>query len=127
MPRFGKRSKERLEGVDPQIIKVLDELIKIMDVSIIEGKRTQERQDTLFKTGKSKRKVSKHTSGRAVDLAPYPLDWENNERFYYMSGMIRGIAHMMDIPIRVGGDWDSDGEIKDQQFNDLNHMELKGD
>ena len=26
-----------------------------------------------------------------------------------------------------GGDWDSDGEIRDQQFNDLNHMELKGD
>ena len=28
MPKFGKRSRERLEGVDPQIIKLLDEIVE---------------------------------------------------------------------------------------------------
>ena len=42
-----------------------------------------------------------------------------------MAGMLRGIAHMMKIPVRSGADLDSDGEIKDQKFNDLVHLELK--
>ena len=37
MYKFGKRSKKRLEGVDHRVIQVLDELIKVMDVTIIEG------------------------------------------------------------------------------------------
>ena len=45
MPRFGKRSKQRMEGLDSRLREVLDELIKIMDVTIIEGLRTPERQE----------------------------------------------------------------------------------
>ena len=37
MPRFGKRSKQRLKGVKPELVNGLNELIKIMDVTIIEG------------------------------------------------------------------------------------------
>ena len=44
MYKFGKRSKERLKGVDHRLIMILDELIKIMDVTIIEGLRSAERQ-----------------------------------------------------------------------------------
>ena len=43
MPKFGKRSKERLKGVDAKLVNVLNELIKIMDVTIIEGLRSEER------------------------------------------------------------------------------------
>ena len=38
--------------------------------------------------------------------------------------MIRGIAHSLGIKIRVGADWDSDGKIRDQEFDDLVHFEL---
>jgi hypothetical protein len=38
--------------------------------------------------------------------------------------MLRGIAHEMGVKIRWGGDWDSDGEIKDNSFDDLVHVEL---
>tara|TARA_X000001388_G_C2234461_1_gene124650 strand:- start:1749 stop:2129 length:381 start_codon:yes stop_codon:yes gene_type:complete len=126
MPHFGKKSKERLKGVDNKLIKVLNELIKIMDVTIIEGVRSSERQEKLLKQGATKVKYSKHMEGKAVDLAPYPIDWDDLERFYYMGGMIRGIGKELGINVRWGGDWDSDGNIRDQSFNDLVHVEIKG-
>jgi hypothetical protein len=124
MPKFGKRSKERLKGVNPKLVNILNELIKIMDVTIIEGLRTEARQKELLAQGKSKTKYSKHLEGKAVDLAPYPIDWEDRERFHYMGGILRGIAKQLSIKIRWGGDWDSDGEIADNSFDDLVHVEL---
>ena len=125
MPRFGKRSKQRLKGVDTKLVNVLNELVKIMDVTIIEGLRSQERQDELVAKGASKTKYSKHIQGKAVALAPYPIDWEDRERFHYMGGMVRGIGQQLNVNIRWGGDWDSDGEIKDNNFDDLVHVEIK--
>ena len=125
MPKFGKRSKERLKGVDHRLITVLDELIKIMDVTIIEGLRTEERQKQLLEKGATKVKYSRHMEGKAVDLAPYPIDWENRDGFHYMGGMIRGIAHQLGLKIRWGGDWDSDGDVKDNGFDDLVHIEVR--
>ena len=125
MPRFGKRSKERLKGVNSKLVNVLNELVKIMDVTIIEGLRTEARQNELLAQGKSKTKYSKHLEGKAVDLAPYPIDWKDRERFHYMGGMVRGIGKEMGVTIRWGGDWDSDGEIKDNGFDDLVHVEIK--
>ena len=126
MPRFGKRSKQRLKGVKPELVNVLNELVKIMDVTIIEGLRTEARQMELLAQGKSKTKYSKHLEGKAVDLAPYPIDWEDRDRFHYMGGMIRGIAKQLNVPFRWGGDWDGDGEVKDNGFDDLVHVEIKG-
>jgi len=132
MPRFGKTSKERLKGVDTRLVNVLNELIKIMDVTIIEGVRSSKRQEELLKKGATKVKYSKHIEGKAVDLAPYDrtvkgkIDWKDRDRFHYMGGMIRGIAKQLNIPVRWGGDWDSDGEVKDNGFDDLVHMEIKG-
>ena len=125
MYRFGRRSKERLKGVKPELVNVLNELIKVMDVTIIEGLRTEARQEQLVAEGASKTKYSKHLSGRAVDFAPYPIDWDDRERFHYMGGMLRGIAKQMNVKIRWGGDWDGDGEIRDNSFDDLVHVELK--
>ena len=125
MFKFGRRSRERLKGVNPKLVNVLNELIKIMDVTIIEGLRTEARQNELLAQGKSKTKYSKHLEGKAVDLAPYPIDWEDRERFHYMGGMIRGIGIKMGVDIRWGGDWDSDGEVKDNGFDDLVHVEIK--
>jgi len=124
MPKFGKKSQERLRGVNSELVNVLFELVKIMDVTIIEGVRSQERQDRLVAEGKSKTKFSKHITGRAVDLAPYPIDWEDRDRFHYMGGMLRGIAHQMGVKVRWGGDWNGDGETKDNNFDDLVHIEL---
>jgi len=125
MPKFGKRSRERMRGVDSRLINVMNELIKLMDVTIIEGLRTKERQEELVAKGASKTKFSKHIEGKALDLSPYPIDWENRDGFYYMGGMIRGIAQQLGYDIRYGGDWDSDGQTKDNNFDDLVHVEIK--
>ena len=97
-----------------------------MDVTIIEGLRTEARQLELLAQGKSKTKYSKHLEGKAVDLAPYPIDWKDRERFHYMGGMVRGIGQQLGVTIRWGGDWDSDGEVKDNGFDDLVHVEIRG-
>ena len=124
MFRFGRRSRKRLEGVDAKLVNVLNELIKIMDVTVIEGVRSEKRQLELLKKGATKVKYSKHMSGKAVDIAPYPIDWEDRERFHYMGGMLRGIGQQLGTRVRWGGDWDSDGEIKDNNFDDLVHVEI---
>ena len=124
MFRFGRRSRKRLEGVDAKLVNVLNELIKIMDVTVIEGVRSEERQRELLKKGATKVKYSKHMSGKAVDIAPYPIDWEDRERFHYMGGMLRGIGQQLGIRVRWGVDWDSDGEIEDNNFDDLVHVEI---
>ena len=69
MPKFGRRSKKRLEGVDPRLVSVLEKVVRYFDITIIEGLRTQERQNELLAQGKSKTKYSKHCEGKAVDIA----------------------------------------------------------
>ena len=125
MPHFGKRSKRRLKGIHPKLVSVLNELVKIMDVTVIEGIRSKERQLELLEKGATKVKYSKHMDGKAVDLAPYPIDWKDRDRFHFMGGMIRGIAKQLNVSVRWGGDWDSDGEVKDNGFDDLVHVELR--
>jgi len=125
MYKFGKRSRKRLKGVDVRLVNVLNELIKIMDVTVIEGLRSAERQEELLKEGATKVKYSKHMEGKAVDICPYPIDWDDRDRFHYMGGMIRGIAKQLNLNVRWGGDWDSDGEVKDNNFDDLVHIEIK--
>lgn len=124
MPKFGKRSKKRLKGVDSRLVNVMNEVIKMMDITIIEGVRSQERQLELLESGATKVKHSKHMDGKAVDVAPYPIDWGDRDRFHYMGGMIMGVSQQMGIKIRFGGDWNMNGIISDNYFDDLVHFEL---
>ena len=59
------------------------------------------------------------------DVAPYQIDWQDKDRFYYFAGIVKGVALKLNIPIRWGGDWDSDTQVKDQTFFDLPHFEIK--
>ena len=133
MPRFGKRSKERLKGVDAKLQNVLNEVVKYFDITIIEGLRSQERQNELVAQGKSKTKFGKHVQGKAVDIAPYPIDWNARDDFHYLGGFMLGMAASMGIKIRWGGDWNasslSKGQrtTKDNNFDDLVHFEILDD
>ena len=87
-------------------------------------------QDALFRDGKSEKdgvlKRSRHQSipSQALDLAPFPIDWDDLPRWYYMGGLLRAIGGEMGIPVRWLGDGDSDGQTKDTRFKDLGHVEL---
>jgi peptidoglycan L-alanyl-D-glutamate endopeptidase CwlK len=137
MPRFSRKSRERLKGVDPRLVLLLEEVVKYFDIVVIEGKRSQERQNELVKQGKSKTKFGKHVLGMAVDIAPYDptvkgkIDWNARDDFHYMGGFVLGIACKMGINVRWGGDWSSSSlakevrTTKDNNFDDLVHFEIK--
>ena len=130
MPKFGKRSKKNLIGVDANLQNVLYEVVKYFDITIIEGKRSQERQNELVAQGKSKTKFGKHVDGKAVDIAPYPIDWNARDDFHLLGGFVLGMAASMGIKIRWGGDWNASSTFKgrrttkDNNFDDLVHFEI---
>jgi len=130
MPRFGKRSKARLKGVDAKLQNVLNEVVKYFDITVIEGLRSQERQNELVAQGKSKTKFGKHVQGKAVDIAPYPIDWDSRDDFHYLGGLVLGIAASQGVNVRWGGDWngsslkESARTTKDNNFDDLVHFEI---
>jgi peptidoglycan L-alanyl-D-glutamate endopeptidase CwlK len=130
MPKFSKRSKDKLKGVDTKLVNVLNEVVKYFDITIIEGLRSQERQNELVEQGKSKTKFGKHVQGKAVDIAPYPIDWNARDDFHYLGGFVLGIANRLNVKVRWGGDWNASSQFKgqrttkDNKFDDLVHFEL---
>jgi len=128
MPRFGKGSLFQLQSVHPDLQELFKEVVKHFDCSVIEGFRGKEKQDRAYNEGKSKVKFpkGKHNQipSEAVDIAPYPIDWDDKERFYYFAGFVMGVASQMDYKIRWGGDWNNDTEVQDTRFKDLVHFEI---
>lgn len=131
MPRFSNRSKKRLETCDKRLQDVFNEVIKHYDCTILEGHRDKETQNEYKRTGRSKLSYpnSKHNTypSLAIDVAPYPIDWQDHRRFYMFVGFVLGVASQMGVKLRVGADWDGDKEFKDQTFHDLPHFELLDD
>ena len=108
MPKFGKRSRERLATCDERLQKVFNEVIKFVDCSVLEGHRGQERQDQLFDEGKTKVRFpnGRHNSdpSRAVDVTPYPINWQDRERQTLFAGFVIGVANQKGITLRWAGD-----------------------
>tara|TARA_R100001510_G_C7654000_1_gene212534 strand:+ start:1009 stop:1401 length:393 start_codon:yes stop_codon:yes gene_type:complete len=129
MPKFGKKSISRLETCHEDLQQVFYQVIKHFDCTVLEGHRGEELQNKYFDEGKSKVKFpkGKHNANpsNAVDIVPWPVDWDDTDRMYYFAGFVKGIAAMLDIPLRWGGDWNDNTEVKDTGFKDLPHFELK--
>ena len=129
MPRFGKTSKRRLATCDDELQNLFYEVVTYFDCSILVGHRGKEDQDKAYAEGKSQVRwpKGKHNSNpsTAVDVAPYPVDWDDRERFIYFGGFVKGCAFRMGIPLRWGGDWDNDTSLSDNNFDDLVHFELR--
>jgi len=124
MPSFSHSSWEKLAAVHEDLQKVFIKVVETFDCTILEGLRTPERQAQLVAENKSKTLHSKHLTGRAVDVAPYPIDFHDTERFYLFAGYVLGVAQMLGIRLRWGGDWDSDWNVQEETFKDLVHWEL---
>jgi len=129
MPRFGKRSRKNLESCDKRLQDIFNEVIKYVDCSVLEGHRNEDRQNKLYDEGKTKVKFpnGRHNSSpsRAVDVTPYPVDWDDRERQTLFAGFVLGIAQSMGIKLRWGGDWDQDFQVQDNRFDDFPHFEIK--
>lgn len=117
---LSQRSKDRLKGVDPRLVKVVEEAITLteIDFGVTEGLRTPERQKELIEKGFSKTLQSKHLTGHAVDLAAYvdgKVTWEK-EFYHKIADAMKKAAKNQNTDIRWGGDFKS--------FFDGPHFEL---
>jgi len=128
MPKFSNSSKSKLNTCHDKLQLVFNEVIKHWDCTILEGTRSKETQDEYFRTGRSEVRYpnSKHNSSpsEAVDVAPYPIDWKDLDRFRAFGNFVLGVASANNVKLRWGGDWDGDRSFADQSFHDLPHFEL---
>lgn len=118
--KFGVRSRRALEGVHPELVKVMRRALELTDVDFVvtEGLRTLARQRVLYNSGASTTMNSRHLTGHAVDVAPVVAgtvrwDWP---LFHKLAAAVKAAANELGVSIVWGGDWKS--------FKDGPHFEL---
>lgn len=128
MRTFSQKSLDILSTCDKRLQDICTKVLEVMDITVLCGHRSQEDQDLAFTTGKSKLEYpkSKHNTDPsiAVDIAPYPIDWNDKERFILLAGLMTGIALEKGITLRWGGAWSGLNNMKQNTFNDLPHFEI---
>ena len=107
--KLSQRSLDRLDSVDPDLIKVVKYAIGAtkIDFGVIEGVRTLEKQKELVAAGASKTMNSKHLKGLAVDLMAYVGGrgcWELKVYDDIADAMKQG-AIEYGVPIVWGASW----------------------
>lgn len=117
---LGHRSKQRLKGVHPDLVNVVERAIRIttVDFAVLEGLRTPERQKALVEAGASQTLNSRHLTGHAVDLGAWlgdevRWDWP---LYHKIAAAMKEAAKQVDVPIEWGGDW--------RNFRDGPHFQL---
>lgn len=118
MASFGRKSMKERKGLHPSLQDVLDEAILLMDFTIIQGPRSEEEQRRNVNNGSSQTMNSKHLlrPSEAVDLAPWPIDWDDIERFRLLAGTLLDVAGSLGVKLVWGGGW--------RTFKDYGHFEL---
>lgn len=118
--KLSVRSLAKLDGVHPDLVKVVKLAIELTDVDfgVTEGLRTIERQRELVANGASKTMNSRHITGHAVDLVAYVgrevrWDWP---LYHRIADAMKKSANALGVPIIAGADWKS--------FPDGPHFEL---
>lgn len=131
--KLGKTSLARLKGVDETLVNVVKRAIEIseVDFTVLEGVRTLERQRELYAQGRTApgkivtwTMKSRHIEGKAVDLVPYPLDWNDLEKFNKIKDAMFQAAKELDVNLRWGADWDGDGNYREKGEYDSPHFEI---
>ena len=109
--KFGKRSHDKLLGIHPDLIAVMDRAIELteIDFAITEGVRTEERQKALVASGASTTMRSRHLTGHAVDVAAFlgkELRWDW-PLYGKIAEAVKAAAKEVGVPVEWGGDWKS--------------------
>lgn len=109
MYSLGPRSKMRLNGVHPDLVKVVERAIQIstVDFTVLEGLRTPQRQRALYDAGASQTLNSRHITGHAVDLGAWvddQVDW-SWPLYIQIAKAMKMAAQELGVPIVCGIDW----------------------
>jgi len=111
MAKFGKRSLDRLATCDERLQRVMNIVIRHMDITVLAGHRGREAQNEAFADNKSSLKWpnSRHnkTPSLAIDVAPYPIDWDDIAKFKEMGRLIIAVADSVNVTLEWGGNWTS--------------------
>lgn len=118
--KLGLKSRLRLRGVHPDLVKVVELAIarSEIDFTVLEGLRDRARQKELVAAGASTIMNSRHITGHAVDLGALVngsvrWDWA---LYHKLAKAMKSAAAELGTPITWGGDWSS--------FPDGPHFEL---
>lgn len=141
--KFSKLSLDRLDGMHPDMLKVLHKAAELAtseeDFLIVEGLRSRLQMVINYGKGRTaaqmigkgidptlaarhaQPKVAKvtwlndpfmsnhraHSDGyaHAVDIAPYPVDWNDIGRFKALAGLMKRAAAEVGVRIEAGADW----------------------
>jgi peptidoglycan LD-endopeptidase CwlK len=135
MYKYSASSLVKLSTCHPYLQVLFREVIKEVDITILYGHRTIEEQKKLYAFGRTEAEKivtncdgvnvkSKHNAfpSLAIDIAPYPLDWNNIERFKQVAEIVKRNWNelkadgIVDGELYWGGDW--------QNLRDYPHFEL---
>ena len=148
---LSQKSLDRLVGVDERLQRVVKRAIELskQDFMVLEGVRTRQQCMTNYGKGRTIAQcvakgvpaqyanpnaakvtwlnnpfASKHVSGKAVDLVPYPVDWNDLKKFDVIAQAMLQASKELSIPIRWGADWDNDDKLREKGESDSPHFEI---
>ena len=135
---LGEKSKGKLKGVHPQLVKLMTEAVKESpyDFRIVEGVRTATYQNSLYQQGRTKpgkvvtncdgfKNKSNHQAkadgyGHAIDIFVCGIvenghyrkfttaEGYDNKKMFEVVKHIKEVAQRLGIPVKWGGDWKKD-------------------
>lgn len=132
---LSKRSKDKLATVHKDLQDVINRAIELspVDFGVTCGLRTVDEQKALYASGRTKpgpiltkTMNSRHLSGNAVDLVALVAGEAKWDMGLYekINKAIQKAGNELGVPVVWGGDWDQDGDYKDEKFVDGVHWEL---
>lgn len=128
--QFSRRSIERMTGIHPDLLAVAHYALRICSVDFgvtrTGGLRTEITQAALVEAGKSKTLNSRHRTGHALDVVAFDFgraQWGAAYALTVHQSFVRA-AKVLGVALRWGGDWDGDGDTRDETFVDMFHHEL---
>lgn len=132
---LSEKSKNKLIGVHPALVGVVHKAIELSDIdfSVLYGVRTAEQQNELYQRGRSTRgpivtykdgytrksnhQIKEDGWGYAVDLMPYPVDWDDWSKFESIDRAIQRASTECGVVVEWGGTW---------KMKDGAHWEYRG-
>ena len=130
--KLSQRSLNSLNGVDPNLVKVVKRAIELteQDFIVIEGLRTREQMMINYGKGRTAAQLavhgipasyakpkeakvtwlnnpfaSNHAKGKAVDIVPNPVDWSDISKFRKINEAMQAAAKELGVKLSYGGDW----------------------
>lgn len=129
MPVFSANSFRNLSRARIELRSLCLAAIKVCDFKVLDSIRGPAAQERAVRLGNSTvhfgESPHNYDPAIALDLFPAPYDWDNKKAFIHLQlEIIKPLAKKMGIPIRQGLDWNMNGDITDEHFVDMPHVEL---